>query len=367
MATAAKAGGGATARSRLFGSAVGTLNKPERERRVSTGAKAAAKTSAAPRAEPAREEVPAPVAETPAATPAAASAGGARGRGNRVFGGGIGSSGGTSQALDGGGPARGGGFGGDEVRGGGGNSRASAFARAFGVEESEYKPLRRGRRGRAGPYGEEDEIDESMDYNGFPRYSRFDWDEPEWEHDQFKGPQTIGSAIFIRNLPPGIESYQLHHLFEEAGQIAKIQVDNGPLPSATVGYVRQDVAFDAEELFNGRYLRGHELKVTIKANEVAGGALNDDEFWRKELKDMRRSGMMIPNIDEDDWWGKGYGKGRKGGWGDSWSDSWSGKGGGGKGRKGKGRSGGGGGYGPDRGRDRGRGGGGGMASALAWD
>lgn len=208
-----------------------------------------------------------------------------------------------------------------------GNHRASAFARAFGIEESSWQPSLgpvrsvRGRRA-VGPYEDSEEID--ADYNGFPRYSQWDRDEPNWEHDQFEGPMTVGSAIFVRNLPPGVEGWQLKPLFEEAGQIANIQVDNGPIPTATIAFVRQGVAADAVELFQGRWLRGYELKITIKKAESSGARTSDEEFWREELREMRQSGRMIGNdprllVDyggwEDDWRGRverrGFGSERK--------------------------------------------------------
>lgn len=207
-----------------------------------------------------------------------------RGRGTRMFAGG--GMGGRSQAYSAGDEYES--FGGEYS--GGGNPKASAFARAFEVEERATGPVRRVMGRRPGPYDELQEVD--ADYNGFPRYSQYDWDEPDWEHDQFEGPQTVGSAIFVRNLPPGVEGQQLKHLFEEAGQIANIQVDNGPLPTATIGYVRQGVGFDAAELFHGRYLLGHELKVTVKAAESPAARKVDDDFWRQELHAMKQRGSM---------------------------------------------------------------------------
>lgn len=68
----------------------------------------------------------------------------------------------------------------------------------------------------------------------------------------------------------------------EAGEISEIQVDQGPLPTATVGYMRQGVSSEAAELFHGRYLLGHELKVTVKALEAPEARKVDDDFWRHE-------------------------------------------------------------------------------------
>mmetsp|Transcript_69236 Transcript_69236/g.122477 ORF Transcript_69236/g.122477 Transcript_69236/m.122477 type:complete len:340 (-) Transcript_69236:45-1064(-) len=297
---------------RLFGSAV----KGAQNRQGSAAAKGRSRGKSAAGTKTSEVRVS---EEAVSATAGSSAAAGVRGRGPRTFGGGASSLGGTSEAL----------HGGTGRQGGTANSRASAFARAFGVEEREwepsYGPARRGRGGRQSPYGPLDD-DVDADYNGFPRYSQYDWDEPDWEHDQFEGPQTVGSAIFVRNLPSGLQGHQLKHLFEEAGQIANIQVDNGPLPSATVGYVRQDVAFDAAELFHGRWLQGQELKVTVKAVESAASGAADDDFWRQELRQMKQQGRMMGNQSrmlmdyDDDWdydpwggvgsWGKGKGGGK---------------------------------------------------------
>lgn len=268
-----------------------------------------------------------------------------RGRGSRMFGGG--GMGGRSQAFSAGDYEYEASAG--EYSGGGGNPKASAFARAFEVEERATGPVRRVIGRRPGPYDELQEVD--ADYNGFPRYSQYDWDEPDWEHDQFEGPQTVGSAIFVRNLPPGVEGQQLKHLFEEAGQIANIQVDQGPLPTATIGYVRQGVGFDAAELFHGRYLLGYELKVTAKAAEAPESRKVDDDFWRQELRIMKQRGSM-----RNDPWQLGqfghedmdWGPPRKGGQGKGGKSRFAVKGAAGRGK---------GGFGPSAG----------MHSALAWD
>lgn len=345
--------------SRLFGSAVrGMKDKPERAAtKVSKTETKTAPEAMAVEEKKAKETSAEAVKDTPApkATTTATSSGGARGRGPRIFGGG--SFGGSSEALDGGSVGR---FSGDDF--GGPNPRASAFARAFDVEESDWKPLRGDRRGRRlGPYDAEEE---SLDYNGFPRYARFDSNEPEWEHDCFDGPQSIGSAIFVRNLPPGIEAHQLTHLFEEAGPVSNIQVDSGPLPTATIGYVRQDVALHASELFNGRWLRGHELKVTVKHVEINGKGSSDDDFWKKELHAMKQQGRLMRNDP--------YALMAFGAYDDDWSSGWASPWGA-KGFKGAGK-----GYGVVSRAEVGRkgppeprrgvaAGGGGMRSALAWD
>ncbi|CAE7538328.1 unnamed protein product [Symbiodinium natans] len=205
-------------------------------------------------------------------------------------------------------PVNGGAFSSGGSFSGGGNPRASAFARAFDVEEQAPGPIRQVRGRRDGPY--ELLVEADADYNGFPRYSQYDWDEPDWEHDQFEGPQTVGSAIFVRNLPPGVEGQQLKHLFEEAGQIANIQVDQGPLPTATIGYVRQGVAFDAAEMFHGRWLLGQELKAAFTPN----GRFMPDSDSHMCFYPIRADVIIGVQDGWVDWGrpGKGAGKGKKG-------------------------------------------------------
>jgi len=86
---------------------------------------------------------------------------------------------------------------------------------------------------------------------------------PRWQHDQFDGPKTIGSAVFVRNLPQGVSTAeQLAGIFGAAGQVASVQVDAGPLTTATIGFVRQDAANEAERRFHGRWLQGSQMKVS---------------------------------------------------------------------------------------------------------
>jgi len=108
-----------------------------------------------------------------------------------------------------------------------------------------------------------------------------------WQHDQFDGPKTVGSAVFVRNLPQDVATAEhLAGVFAAAGQVASVQVDAGPLPTATIGFVRQDAALEAERRFHGRWMQGSQMKVSVKENSsllVNGG---DEDFWRQELKAM---------------------------------------------------------------------------------
>lgn len=129
---------------------------------------------------------------------------------------------------------------------------------------------------------------------GYDGYSRWDYDpnEPRWTHDQFQGPQTTGSSIFVRNLPAGVAAKQLGDLFSTVGQVASIQVEGGPLPTATIGYVRQDVAPQAVREYHGRSLMGHVLKVSAVSNSGNSADPGDEDFWRQELREMSRQGRL---------------------------------------------------------------------------
>lgn len=125
---------------------------------------------------------------------------------------------------------------------------------------------------------------------GVLRALRQRWEpgEPRWQHDQFDGPQTVGSAVFVRGLPSGATAHQLGGLFSSAGQVASVQVDSGPLPTATVGFVRRDAAAEAERRFHGQWLQGSQLKVSAKGESSRGLGGEDEDFWRRELQDMQR-------------------------------------------------------------------------------
>lgn len=108
-----------------------------------------------------------------------------------------------------------------------------------------------------------------------------------WQHDHFDGPKTVGSSVFVRNLPHGMATAEhLAAIFAEAGQVASVQVDPGPLPTASVGFLRQDAALEAERRFHGRWLQGSQLKVSVKENSTNQGDGGDEDFWRRELKSM---------------------------------------------------------------------------------
>jgi RNA recognition motif-containing protein len=98
----------------------------------------------------------------------------------------------------------------------------------------------------------------------------------------------VGSSVFVRNLPKGATENQVAALFACIGELVDVQVDNGPLPTATVGFVRQDAAFKASQRFHGHWLQGEQLKVSLNVTGAisSAGPEEDDEFWRRELLEM---------------------------------------------------------------------------------
>lgn len=116
-------------------------------------------------------------------------------------------------------------------------------------------------------------------------------EEKRWNHDQYTGPQPVGSSIFIRNLPYGATSNQVANLFAHLGEIVSVQVDRGPLRTATVDFIKQDTASAAAERFHGHCLQGEKLKVSAKTTDAGPGANleEDNDFWRKELQEMHDS------------------------------------------------------------------------------
>lgn len=117
-----------------------------------------------------------------------------------------------------------------------------------------------------------------------------------WSHDHFDGPPPVGSSVFVRNLPNGVSESQLVDMFTEIGEILAVRVDWGPLPTATVDFVRQDSANLASKTFHGRLLNGElasergrrRLKVSVKDQVCHTTGDDDNEFWRRELQAMRR-------------------------------------------------------------------------------
>ncbi|CAK0797991.1 unnamed protein product, partial [Prorocentrum cordatum] len=77
---------------------------------------------------------------------------------------------------------------------------------------------------------------------------------------QFDGLDSSGPAVFVRNLPQGATERQLREIFSEAGLVAAVEVDAGPMCTATVRFLRQAAAFEAERRFHGRWLLGAQLK-----------------------------------------------------------------------------------------------------------
>jgi len=128
-------------------------------------------------------------------------------------------------------------------------------------------------------------------------------EEMQWDHDQYTGPQPVGSAVFVRSLPKGSTANQVGALFSSAGQVVSVKIDTGPLPTATVGFVRQDAAFAAEKRFHGHWFQGEQLKVSVKDLSSQNVAADDDDFWRRELRDMpkrQRQPTPAPELDFSD-------------------------------------------------------------------
>jgi hypothetical protein len=136
--------------------------------------------------------------------------------------------------------------------------------------------------------------------------------EADWHHDQYTGPLPIGSSVFVRNLPKGASELMVEGLFSRLGEVVSVQMDDGPLPTATIGFVRQDTAFTAAEKFHGYWLQGEQLKVSVRekpASTVHASSPEDDDFWRQELRQMpkrqpveqlARSRSTVD--DDDDFW-----------------------------------------------------------------
>lgn len=171
--------------------------------------------------------------------------------------------------------------------------------------EGDYGPARRGRRQqRSSPYDEWDH--DGYWENAQPRQREVG----PWRHDMYAGPTPVGSQVFVRNLPQGCTVQQLRGLFGSAGiQVGAVQIDAGPLPTATVNFLRQDQAADAADRLHGTWVQGAQLKVCVKETQSVGNS-GDDDFWRKELKTMPK---LRPQDDSMDRWGPGERMGRTNG------------------------------------------------------
>lgn len=124
---------------------------------------------------------------------------------------------------------------------------------------------------------------------GFNRQRQWpasDADAPRrWKHDHFDGPRVVGSSVFVRNLPHGVVTAEhLASLFNAVGQVASVKVDNGPLPTATVDFVRQDTALEAEKRFHGQWVQGSQLKVSAKSKVNQHDAVGDEDSWKRDLR-----------------------------------------------------------------------------------
>lgn len=68
------------------------------------------------------------------------------------------------------------------------------------------------------------------------------------------------TSIIVCNLPP-INNIDLHILFGQIGEIIDlVRIDN----CCIIVYYNEEDAFDAIDLYDGRYLRGHRLLVTFE-------------------------------------------------------------------------------------------------------
>lgn len=135
--------------------------------------------------------------------------------------------------------------------------------------------------------------------------------EADWHHDQYTGPLPIGSSVFVRSLPKGASEVMVEALFSRIGEVVSVQMDSGPCPTATVGFVRQDTAFTAVDRFHGYWLQGEQLKVSvIETSTTHLASPEDDEFWRQELLQMPKRQPVEPlaripsslNDDDDEFW-----------------------------------------------------------------
>lgn len=273
-------GGKAAIASRLFGSAVAGVKDPKQ--RVSKASEASDKPAAEPRAAPA-------VQKRDVAMAAGQDGKKARGRGTTAFG-----------SADGAGMRYAGERENVEWRAGG---EAPSWDRGSGADSGRWQhdhfedgpgPRRRGRRNRGSePYGGGGGggLDRESDDRG-PAERRpmtFEDHLPRWENDRYDGPGTVGSEVFVRNLPMEVaEAAILEELFGGVGEVVSVQVDPGALATATIGYVRQDAAEEAERRYHGRWVHGCQIKVSAKARARADDGGGDEDFWRKELKAMPR-------------------------------------------------------------------------------
>jgi len=147
-------------------------------------------------------------------------------------------------------------------------------------------PVRQQKTLRRATHYREDADATAQRYMQFPRPDPHK--EAEWHHDQYTGPLPIGSSVFVRSLPKGASEPMVSALFSRIGEVVSVQMDDGPLPTATIGFVRQDTAFTAAERFHGYLLQGEQLKVSVReaSKMTTSRSLEDDDFWRQELRQM---------------------------------------------------------------------------------
>eukprot|EP01066_Platyproteum_vivax_P009203 Platyproteum_vivax@DN4032_c0_g1_i1.p1 len=87
----------------------------------------------------------------------------------------------------------------------------------------------------------------------------------KWRHDRYEGGGSgaAGSEVFVRNLPEQITQMHIQRLFKRAGDVIAVKVDNGPLSTAKVSFLKKNQAQDAVRMLHGHKLMGHAIKVAL--------------------------------------------------------------------------------------------------------
>lgn len=144
------------------------------------------------------------------------------------------------------------------------------------ANESSYgslgRPLSLGR--RSYPYGEK--------MAGLQRHRTavHDPDNEEWQHDLYEGhvASNPGSEIFVRNLPSSVTANQLQSLFGKVGVVVAVKLDQGPLPTAKISFLKKNTAADAVDMFTGHKLHGKPIKVCVlDTRQTQPSVTNDND------------------------------------------------------------------------------------------
>lgn len=105
----------------------------------------------------------------------------------------------------------------------------------------------------------------------------------EWQHDLFDGhvANHPGSEVFVRSLPSGITKEQLERLFGKVGVVVALKLDQGPLPTAKVSFLKKHSAADAVKMYSGYKLHGSVVKVCIyeKPSSAQPNVTDDESFF----------------------------------------------------------------------------------------